>query len=181
MTEKFYFDFFQIPAAGVDEPDLDSQTRTDANTTIRRPIDMKISNFGALLVGARLSSDYTRANSMAFKNKGESEDWSKITEDTGIGQNVKLHGVSVNYNPHIWGNSIKFVRDDQFLRMTMSKDTGTSTTATQVDQPRFDVMDTKVSTADGIMVTTNYGVKNWPSEGWYSFGKKHDFVQNQAK
>jgi hypothetical protein len=175
MAEKFFFDFFQIPATGVQEPDLVS-ARTDVNTTIRRPIDMKISNFGALGVGSRLSSDYTRINTMTFKFKGESEDWSKITEDTGVGQNVRLFGVTTNRNPYVVGSSVKFVRDDQFIRMTMSRNTGTATAATEVDPPKFDVMDTKERTAVGINASTNATLKNWPSEGWRSFGGKYDFL-----
>jgi hypothetical protein len=175
MTEKFYFDFYQIPHTGVEEPDLVA-TRTDVNTTIRRPVSMKISNFGALEVGQRLSSDYTRTNTMAFKFKGDSEDWSKITEDTGIGQNVRLFGVNVNHNPYILGSSVKYVRDDQFVRMTMSRNTGTTTLATEVDPPMFDIMDSKERTAEGINSSTNATIKNWPSEGWRSFGGKYDFL-----
>ena len=175
MAEKFFFDLFQIPHTGVSEPDLVT-ARTDVNTTIRRPIDMKISNFGALGVGSRLSSDYTRVNTMTFKFKGESEDWAKITEDTGIGQNVGLFGVNVNHNPYVVGSSVKYVRDDQFIRMTMSRNTGTSTTATEVDPPMFDVMDSKERTAVGINESTNANIKNWPSEGWRSFGGKYDFL-----
>jgi hypothetical protein len=175
MAEKFYFDFFQIPHTGVVEPDLAAQTRSDVNIPIRRPADMKISNFGALAIGARLSSDYTRVN-LGFKAKGESEDWNVITEDVGTGQNVGLRGTTVNHNPHVLGSSIKYVRDDQFIRMTMSKDTGSTTAATQVDPPMFDVMDEKERSAAGILVTDNSTIKNWPSEGWRSFGGKYDFL-----
>jgi len=181
MSETFYFDFHQIPHTGVEEPDLDTHTRADGSygkTTIRRPADMKMSNFGALEVSNRLgqSHDYTRTNTMAFKFKGESEDINVVTEDTGIGSNVRLFGVTVNHNPYILGSSVKLTRDDQFLRMTMSKDTGTSTAATQIDPPKFDVMDTKESTAEGIIATSNYAIKNWPTEGWRSLGGKYDFL-----
>jgi hypothetical protein len=179
MAEKFYFDFHQIPHVGVPQPDMDDQVRADGSngkTVIRRPFDMRISNFGSLDVANRFSWDYTRTNTMSFKAKGESEDINVLTEDTGIGQNVKLFGVSVNHNPHIWGDSIKYVRDDQFIRMTMSRDTGTSTAATEIDPPAFDVMDTKESTAEGIAAVSNSNLKNWPSEGWRSFGGKYDFL-----
>jgi hypothetical protein len=177
MSEVFNYDGFQIPHVGVPEPDLDSLTRTDAKTTIRRPLDMKISNFGALAVGARMgaTTDYTRVN-LGFKAKGESEDVNVITADTGVGQGVRLNSISVNYNPHIWGNSIKYVRDDQFIRMTMARNTGTSAAAVEVDAPKFDVMDSKNSTAAGINAATNANTKNWPSEGWRSFGGKYDFL-----
>lgn len=173
MAETFNFDFYQIPHVGVQEPDLAAQTRDDVNTTIRRRVDMKISNFGALAVGARMpaSTDYTRVN-LGFKFKGESEDWSKMTEDTGFGQNVGLRGTTVVHNPHVWGSSIKYVRDDQFIRMTMSKDTE----EIEVDPPKFDVMDEKERTAAGILAADNSAIKNWPSEGWRSFGGKYDFL-----
>lgn len=175
MVEKFNFDFFQIPATGVEEPDLDAQTRTDVKTSIRRPSDMKVSNFGALAIGLRMTSDYTRTM-LGFKDKGESEDWAKITEDTGIGQNVGLRGTTVNHNPLVWGSTVKYTRDDQFVRMTMSKNTGSTSAATQVDPPMFDVMDSKERTASGITASDNAQMKNWPSEGWRSFGGKYDFL-----
>lgn len=182
MTEKFYFDFHQIPHTGVEEPETEV-VRVDGafgKTVIRRPFNMRIANFGALDVANRLSFDYTRTNTMSFKAKGESADINVITEDTGVGSNVRLFGVTVNHNPYLWGNSIKLKRDDQFIRMTMSKDTGTSSAATQVDLPKFDVMDTKERTAEGIAATSNTALKNWPSEGWRSFGGKYDFLPYQG-
>lgn len=176
MTEKFYFDFFQVPSTGVEEPDLDAQTRTDVNTIVLRSKDMKISNFGSLSVGSRMADDKTRIG-LGFKDKGESEDWARITEDFGMGQDVSLRGTTVNHNPNVAGSSVKFVRDDQFIRMGMSKNTGSSTAATQVDAPGFDVMDPDTTKAAGIIATTNYAVKNWPSEGWRSFGGKYDFAR----
>lgn len=182
MTEVFNHNFFQIPFTGVEEPELTASgiARTDVNTTIRRSVDMKMSNFGSMEVGNRLTSDYTRTNTMAFKAKGESEDINVLAEDTGIGQNVGLRGVSVNHNPMLWGSSVKFTRDDQFIRMTMSKDTGSSTEATSVDVPMFDVMDERERTAAGIIATSNYTAKNWPSEGWRSLGGKYDFLPYQG-
>ena len=167
MAETFNFDGFQIPHVGVQETET---VRTDANTVITRPLSSKISNFGSLNVGGRLSNDYTMIN-LGFKAKDELSDWSKITEDTGVGQDVSLFGVSVNHNPYVAGSTVKFTRDDQFIRMSMSKDNGA-----QVDGPRFDVMDSDSSTADGIIASTNGSMKNWPSEGWRSFGGKYDFL-----
>jgi len=171
MTETFYFDFFQIPHVGVVEPDLVAQTRTDVNTTIRRPANMKLSNFGAYSVGARLSEDYTRVN-LGFKAKGESEDWSVMVQDTGVGSNVAGRGVTIIHNPLIAGSSIKYTRDDQFIRMTMSRNTD----ATNIDPPKFDVMDENVSSAAGINATSYASIKNWPTEGWRSLGGKYDFL-----
>jgi len=175
MSETFYFDFFQIPQTGVTESDLDV-ARTNSNVTIRRPANMKISNFGAMEVGVRMSSDYTRTNTMAFKAKGESEDVNVITEDTGIGSNIRLNKISVNHNPYLVGSTIKLVRDDQFIRMSMDRNTGTSIAATSVDAPKFDVMDENEVTAAGMNSATNSSLKNWPSEGWRSLGGKYDFL-----
>lgn len=173
MTETFNFDFFQIPHTGPEEVE---QVRTDTSVVLRRSSDTKMSRFGDLDVGARLSFDYTRVNTMAFKAKGESEDWAVMAADTGVGQNVGLRSGYVNHNPLLVGSTVKYTRDDQFFRMTMSKESGMS-----INAPRFDIMDTKEITAEGIIATPNATIKNWPSEGWYSFGKKHDFEQNKAK
>lgn len=176
MAEVFNFDFYQIPHTGVKEPDLIDQVRFDPHTTTRRALDMKVSTWEDPKVGNRMpaSQDYTRVN-LGFKDKGESEDINVITADTGRGSNVQLRSVTVVLNPHVKGSSIKYTRDDQFIRMTMSKDTGTELEATQVDPPMFDVMDTNVATAEGIMAAENHELKNWPSEGWRSYGGKYDF------
>jgi len=175
MTATYNFDFFQIPHSGLPEPDLDTLTRTDAKVAIRRPADMKFSNFGAKNVGGRMSTDYTRTT-LEFKAKDELSDWATLTENAGVGSNVGLRGVPVNHNPLVAGSTVKYTRDDQFVRMTMSKDNGDNTAAAQIDVPRFDVMDTKESTAAGINATTNGNIKNWPSEGWRTFGGKYDFL-----
>ena len=181
MTETFiHFDFFQIPHTGVVESELlGDYVRADGTwgkTVIRRPLDMKMSYFGSGDVSNRLSWDYTRTDTMAFKALGESDDVNVITEDSAVGQYVRLFGVTVTHNPHVWGNSIKYVRDDQFIRMTMSRETGTTTAATSIDPPMFDVMDTKERTMEAINATSNASMKNWPSEGWRSFGGKYDFL-----
>jgi hypothetical protein len=172
MADKYFYDFYQIPATGVTEPDL-AGARDGVDVSLRRPVDMKMSNFGALNVGARLASDYTRTNTMAFMAKGNSEDWSVITEDTGVGSNVASRSMNVNHNPHVWGDSIKFVRDDQFIRMTMSNDNE----GAQIDPPKFDVMDSKERTAEGMLIadTAAGTTLNWPTEGWRSLGGKYDF------
>jgi len=159
MAEKFYFDFFQIPATGVE--DVDS-ARSDVNTPIRRSLNMVMSNFGSLNVGLRNSVDYTKTV-LTFKAKDESFDWSAVVPSWQFAER--------NENPYVAGSSVKFVRDDQFIRMGMSKDSGAS-----IDVPKFDVMDTNQSTAEGINLSTNTNLKNWPAEGWRSFGGKYDFL-----
>lgn len=162
MAETFNFDFYQIPHTGVEEPDLDAATRTDSKVPIRRQVDMKMSYFGSNKVGARLGDDYTRVTS-AFKDKDELADWSRIKPEWQYAER--------NENPLLAGSTIKYVRDDQFIRMTMSKDNGA-----YIGKPAFDVMDSNEVTADGIAASSNAAIKNWPSEGWRSFGGKYDFL-----
>lgn len=185
MSEVFHFDFFQIPHVGVEkvakERDNDTHVRSPetitymgksyyVNPKIRRHPNMVMSNFGALFVGSKMSHDYTRTD-LGFKFKGEFEDVNLWSADTGVGQNVSLRGVNVVHNPLVWGSTVKYTRDDQFIRMSMSKDNGA-----QIDRPAFDVMDEKERTAAGIIATSNSSIKNWPSEGWRSFGGKYDFL-----
>ena len=166
MSEKFYFDNFQISHTGVEEPDLDAQTRTDSNVRIRRALDMKVSKFGSLSVGAVMGNDYTRVN-LGFKAKDDSADINIIKPEWQFAEK--------NENPLIVGSSIKYTRDDQFIRMGMSKDSGI-----QVDQPTFDVMDTNVVTAEGMVAFSNAALKNWPTEGFRTFGGKYDFLPYQG-
>lgn len=160
MVEKFNFDFFQIPHTGVEEPDREAQIRSDVNTTIRRALDSKISNFGASFVGARSATDYTKTV-LYFKAKDDSSDVNLIKPEWQYAERDE--------NPLVWGSSVKYTRDDQFTRMGMSTIAGA-----QVDQPMFDVMDAKERSAAGIIATTNGDLKNWPTEGWHSYGGKYD-------
>jgi hypothetical protein len=150
------FNFYQIDHTGVNEPDRDDYARTDVAVPIRRAADMKISNFGAKNVGASMSSDYTRTV-LYFQSKDELSDWNFIT---GVEQEANR-----DENPYVLGSTIKRVRDDQFFRMGMSNDRGT-----EIDEPGFDVMDTNLVDASSMV-----SGKNWPSEGYRSFGGKYDF------
>ena len=166
MAEIFYFDNFQIPQTGVPEPDLDVQTRTDVKIPIRRSVDMKVSNFGALAVGAVIDSDYTRIN-LGFKAKDDSSDWSVIKPEWQFAER--------NENPLVAGSSIKYTRDDQFIRMSMSTIAGA-----EIAKPSFDVMDTDLITAEGMVAFSNATIKNWPTEGFRTFGGKYDFLPYQG-
>lgn len=166
MAEVFNFNDFQIPHTGVEEPDLDVQTRTDANVPIRRSLDMKVSKFGAAMVGASMTNDYTRIN-LGFKAKDDLSDLNVIKPEWQFAER--------NENPLVSGSSIKYTRDDQFIRMGLSKDNGA-----QIDQPGFDVMDTNVITAEGMVAFSNATLKNWPTEGFHTFGGKYDFLPYQG-
>ncbi len=159
------YDFYQIPHTGVDEPDRGSSyARTDVDTSIRRALDMKLSNFGALNVGLRTSTDYTRTV-LEFKTKDELSDLNVLTEDGGAGGRGGLRSVNVDVNPYVWGSTVKKIRDDQFFRMDMDN----NVTGNAVAKPKFDVMDTNEVAAAGMVA-----YKNYPSEGWRSFGGKYD-------
>jgi len=174
------WNFWQIPHVGVPEPDRDAHDRDDVFTTIRRAADMKISNFGALWVGPRMSDDYTRTE-LTFITKDDLSNWHQQTEDPGLGHNSGLRGTTIEQNPYIWGSTVKRFRDDQFFRMGMEhypyraglEDFGdyVADEPASIDNPMFDVMDTDVVQAEGM---DQY--KNYPTEGWRSFGGKYDFL-----
>lgn len=163
------YSFYQIDHRGESDPSKPEDVRTTTGTVIRREFDAKISMFGSHAVGARMSSDYTRTD-LAFKDKDELADHNVQTADTGIGANVSARSITIEQNPYLLGSTVKRVRDDQFFRMSMSNDRGT-----QIDAPKFDVMDTDLVAASGLLAG-----KNWPSEGWRSFGGKYDFSEPYA-
>lgn len=161
------WNFYQIPHSGLAGIETE-QVRTDASNTFRRTSDEKLSNFGALWVGNRIAvgTDYTRTV-LDFETKDVLGDWHAQTRDTGVGSNVAGRDVNVDHNPYVLGSTVKKTRDDQFLRMGMDN----NVTGNGVDQPSFDVMDTNETKAAGM---SRY--KNYPSEGWRSFGGKYDFL-----
>lgn len=177
------YDFYQIDATGVSESDRDDYTRTDVSTTIRRALDSKISLFGTNNVGARSAADYTKTE-LHFQSKDDLADYAVQTADTGMGDNVGGRGITIIHNPYVVGSTVKTMRDDQFFRMGMSGYTGKldtvvsgvattsdpNSTAYSVDAPKFDVMDTNLVDASGMVAG-----KNWPTEGWRSYGGKYDF------
>jgi len=158
------YDFYQIPHTGVSESDRDAYTRTDVFTSIRRALDMKISNFGARNVGKRIAGDYTRT-ALTFISKDKLADLNVLTADDGAGGRSGLRGTNVDVNPYVVGSTVKKIRDDQFFRMDMDN----NVTGNAVAKPKFDVMDTK-EVSSGMVA-----YKNYPSEGWRSFGGKYDF------
>lgn len=172
---------WQIPHTGVAANAENEHVRDDNYIPIRRKSDMRISNFGALVVDARMGADmdYTRTV-LSYISKDVLSDWHTITEDPGLGHNSGLRGTTIEQNPYIWGSTVKRFRDDQFFRMGMEHypyRTGleafgdySADDPASIDKPMFDVMDT-----DAV----NSGMeqyKNYPTEGWRSFGGKYDFL-----
>ena len=181
---------WQIPHTGVVEPNLitvsgvnTGQTRTDVFTPIRRALAMKMSNFGALNIGPRRSDDFSRTE-LTYITKDVLSDLNVITADDGSGRLVGMRGTNVDVNPYLWGSTVKKFRDDQFFRMDMEHPATSSGLlddssfaslypagpAADIAKPDFDVMDTNV-VQSGM---SQY--KNYPSEGWRSFGGKYDFL-----
>ena len=79
---------WQIPHVGVGEPDREGEeSRTDTFIPIRRALDMRMSNFGALNIGNRMAQDvdYTRTV-LTYISKDDLADWHTITEDVGPGR-----------------------------------------------------------------------------------------------
>ncbi len=181
---------WQIPHTGVVESNLltvsgvsDGQPRTDVFTPIRRALDMKMSNFGALNIGPRRTDDYSRTE-LTYTTKDDLSNWKVITADDGPGRLVGMRGTNVDVNPYLWGSTVKKFRDDQFFRMDMEHPVTSSGllndsslaslypagTPADIAKPMFDVMDTK-EVSSGM---SRY--KNYPTEGYRSFGGKYDFL-----
>jgi len=181
---------WQIPHTGVVESNLltisgvsDGQPRTDEFVPIRRALDMKMSNFGALNIGNRMSIDYTRTE-LTYISKDNLADWHTITEDAGPGRLLGMRGTNVDVNPYVWGSTVKKFRDDQFFRMDMEHPATSSGllndddfaslypagTPADIAKPDFDVMDTN------LVHSGMNQYKNYPTEGWRSFGGKYDFL-----
>lgn len=146
MADVFNWSFFQIPQAGVTGSTMGIGAQT-------RDLNMKMSNFGAMNVSTRMSDDYTRTV-LDFQ-----------TKDELLNPTVPFQDADMNDNPLLEGSSLKYTRDDQFIRMTMTTSLGTS-----IGNPVADVMDTDAISAVGMESPRNY-----PTEGWRSFGGKHDF------
>ena len=164
------WEFYQIPHVGVPEPDRDAYTRTDVKTTIRRALDMKMSNFGALWVGKRRTNDYTKLD-YGFEQKGILEGAAEF------GVHTWTQDAEKNENPLVWGGTLKYTWNDEMFKMGMDTDDsvlragGSKSKSYPVSFPKYDVMDTKLVDAAGMTIKIN-----WPSEGWRSFGGKYDFL-----
>lgn len=174
---------FQVPHTGIAAAEENEHVRTDNFVTFMRKSDMVIANFGALNLGIRMSDDYSRTE-LTYITKDELADINVITADDGPHYGDGMRGTTVDYNPYVWGSTVKKVRDDQFFRMDMEhpptspqllSDDEFNTLypagePADIAKPKFDVMDTK-EIHSGMDL-----YKNYPSEGWRSFGGKYDFL-----
>jgi hypothetical protein len=141
------FNFFQF------DPHQIGQDWKPAGAQHRAPA-MKMSNFGALFYGGRMSADYTRTE-LDYQDKTDLEnpELDPFTQDA-----------EYEDNPFVADSSVKRTKDDQMFKMGMSNERGT-----QINYPGHDVSDTDV------VVGTMTAGKNYPTEGWRSFGGKYDF------
>jgi len=157
--------FFQIPHVGLNA----ENAPTLGNPVQTRDANMKMSNFGALWVAdavGRSDVDYTKVK-YGFDAKGTMEGAAEF------GLHTLTQDAEKNENPLVWGSTVKYTRNDEMFKMGMSSDdTGTKSISYAVKLPTFDVMDTNLVDAAG-MTTAN---RNWPTEGWRSFGGKYDFL-----
>jgi len=140
------YDFFQISPGSVA-----SDWVTGSNQQQLRRFGTRMSNFGALNFGARMSVDYTRTT---FDNAHEEN------PQKAVGAGFGTDRAEFEYNPYVWGSSVKRTLDDKMTKMGMGS----------IDQPRADVSDRQEVNASGMV-----SGKNYPSEGWRSFGGKYDF------
>lgn len=155
------YEFFQIPHTGVD-------STTYGNPVKTRDLDMKMSYFGALWIAdavGRSTTDYTKVK-YGFEAKGEMEGAAEF------GLHDLVQDAERNDNPLEVDSTVKYTRNDEMFKMGMSSDdTGDKEISYLVSFPKFDVMDTKLVSAAGMDAQRNY-----PSEGWRSFGGKYDFL-----
>lgn len=167
------YGFYQIPHVGLTE----AVAPTKGNAVQTRTFDMRMSNFGALWVGSRMghptvsgsyptvANDYTRV-AYGFEAKGELEGAAEF------GLHNMVQDAEKNENPLVAGSTVKYTRNDEMFKMGMSSDdTGTKSISYTVKFPATDVMDRKVASASGMSSKRNY-----PTEGWRSFGGKYDFL-----
>ena len=175
---------WQIPHTGVAANAENEHVRSDVFIPIVRKSDMRISNFGALWISPRMSGDYTRTE-LTFVSKDKYSDWKLAATDDGPGRLLGMRGTNVDHNPYLWGSTVKKFRDDQFFRMDMEHSPTSpsllsddslaplypAAAAADIAKPTFDVMDTNLVDAEGMNA-----YKNYPTEGWRSFGGKYDFL-----
>ncbi len=162
------YEKFQIGHTGVDSTTLGRPTQS-------RSLHEKLSSWNAPYVDARMpaSQDYTRTV-LSFESKDILSDWSAIIPQWQYAER--------DQNPYHAGSSLKRFRDDQFFRTLMEHApfvTGmdalgdySAAAPAFIDIPKFDVSDTDVAQPDNM----TYG-KNYPTEGWRSYGGKYDFLR----
>jgi len=141
-------DFFQLDPGSIGQ---DWKGGSQARQ-MRSPGNV-MSNYEALKYGTARSDDYTR---VVFDNDHE-ENPGRVL-GVGFGTDMGWY----NYNPYVWGSAVKKVLDDKMIKM------GMGSIAVEHDD---------VSDKDEVEASGMSQYKNYPSEGWRSFGGKYDFEE----
>ena len=134
-----------------------------------RPIASRIARWNVDYAGERNSNDYTRT-SLGYAFKGDTENPKK---QVGVGFGTDMG--EYNYNPFIVGYAVahrRMLNDSMFIMGMYHGGTtlsGYGDVGSSIDQPRYDVMDQNEVNASGMSA-----YKNYPTEGYSSFGKKYD-------
>lgn len=147
-----------------------------------RRFGTRVAKFNVDYFGPRLSQDYTRTT-LGFASKGDFENPPFQDHEKHQGGEYMMVGRGSQndsqgrfvYNPFQWGKTAAHLRmlDDSMFVMGMYHggrnlpDYGD--TGADMVYPRRDVMDEKMTKASGM---EQY--KNYPKEGWASFGRKYD-------
>ena len=118
---------------------------------VGRSPDSKISNYEDYKNGTARSDDYTR---VTFANAIEENP--SVAPGIGYGTDWAYYV----YNPYVWGSTVLKTLDDKMTRMNMGS----------LNLKNMGFSDKKAVDASGM---SQY--KNYPSEGWRSFGGKYDF------
>ena len=142
------YDFFQLDPGSIGQ----DWKGGDQARQMKSPGNV-VSNYEALKYGSARSDDYTR---VVFDNDHE-ENPSRVL---GIGFGTDMGWY--NYNPYVWDSTINKVMDDKMIKMGMGS----------IAVEHADVSDENEVDASGM---SQY--KNYPSEGWRSFGGKYDFEE----
>ena len=145
MVDAYNFEGFQIPHVGI------NGGMTGGVSAQGREFDSRISNFGALVGGLRLSEDYTRTT---LGSKDKDELMNPVIYE--IWQDANF-----NENPFVWGGTVKRIRNDELRIMGLGARVGGSSH----DRPNADVMDTNLVVDDG-----SNAPKYFPDEGWHNLG-----------
>jgi len=112
-----------------------------------------------------VANDYTRV-AYGFAGKGAMEGAAEF------GLHDVVQDAEMNENPLVWDSTVKYTRNDEMFKMGMATDdTGSKKVTYAVSLPKADVMDTNLVKASGMT-----SKKNYPTEGWRSFGGKYDFL-----
>lgn len=147
------YDFFQLNPGSIGSDWVGGNQAKE----MRSP-NAVISNYEALKYGTARADDYTR---ITFDNAHEENPQGRV--GVGFGTDRGWY----NYNPFVWNSTILRMLDDQFTRMGMDTSDGFS----------IGVLHDDVSDRDEVSASGMVAGKNYPSEGWRSFGGKYDFAE----